>query len=335
MSLLLSRSLSCRLAAILAVLVPALALCCLAALCLGSTTLTPAEVLHALWGGADPMTQALVRSLRLPRLLLALAAGASLSAGGLVFQALLRNPLAEPYIMGVSGGAAIGTIAALVLGLGSLALRLPAAFAGGLATLTIVLALGRSLRTSGRDTLLLAGVMVNAFCGAVILFLVSLSPHHLIASVVFWLMGDLGSHAPADALLLACAVLPCLAVVLVLAHGMNVLQLGEETASTMGLPVGAVRNALLWSTTVMVSATVAVCGPLGFIGLVTPHALRRLIGADHRLLVPACVLGGGAYLALCDALARALPASGELPVGVVTAMLGAPAFVALLAGRRT
>jgi len=327
-------SLSRRLAVLLAVLIPALLLCCLAALCLGSATLGPAEVLRALSGAGDPLAVALVRSLRLPRLLLALAAGASLSVGGLVFQALLRNPLAEPYILGVSGGAAIGAIAALVLGLGSLALRLPAAFAGGLATLGVVLAVGRTLRASGRDTLLLAGVMVNAFCGAVILFLVSLSPNHMLASVVFWLMGDLGSHAPADALLLAAAVLPCLAVVLALAHGMNVLQLGEETAATMGLPVGAVRTALLWTTTVMVSATVAVCGPLGFIGLVTPHALRRVFGADHRLLAPACILGGGAYLALCDALARALPASGELPVGVVTAMLGAPAFVVLLAGRR-
>jgi iron complex transport system permease protein len=327
-------SLSRRLTVLLAVLIPALLLCCLAALCLGAATLGPPEVLRALSGQGDPLAVALVRSLRLPRLLLALAAGASLSVGGLVFQVLLRNPLAEPYILGVSGGAAIGAIAALVLGLGSLALRLPAAFAGGLATLGVVLAVGRALRAAGRDTLLLAGVMVNAFCGATILFLMSLSPNHMLASVVFWLMGDLGSHAPADALLLAAAVLPCLAVVLALAHGLNVLQLGEETAATMGLPVGTVRTALLWATTVMVSATVAVCGPLGFIGLVTPHALRRVFGADHRLLTPACILGGGAYLALCDALARALPASGELPVGVVTAMLGAPAFVVLLAGRR-
>jgi iron complex transport system permease protein len=306
----------------------------LTALCLGSTLISPAQVLAALGGHAHgSITGALVVDLRLPRLFLAILAGAALSVGGLVFQALLRNPLAEPYVLGVSGGAAIGGIGALLLGFGGMALRLPASFCGGILTLLAVLAVGKRLRASGRNTLLLAGVILNAFCGALILFLISMTPQHALASVVYWLMGGLSYNAPVDALALAGATLPCMAVVALLAHRMNVLQLGEDTAQTMGVRVAAVRHALLWATTIMVSATVAICGPLGFIGLVVPHALRSLFGADHRILVPACALGGGAYLALCDALARTLPATGELPVGVVTAMIGAPIFIALLTRR--
>lgn len=311
-----------------------LAVSSLAALCLGSTVIAPGQVLAALAGHAQSqIVGALVVDLRLPRLFLAILAGATLSVGGLVFQALLRNPLAEPYVLGVSGGAAMGGIGALLLGFGGMAFRLPASFCGGILTLLAVLAVGKRLRASGKNTLLLAGVILNAFCGAVILFFISMTPQHALASVIYWLMGGLSYNAPVEALALAGAVLPCLTVVALLAHRMNVLQLGEDTAQTMGVRVAVVRNALLWVTTIMVSATVATCGPLGFIGLVVPHALRSLFGADHRILVPACALGGGAYLALCDALARTLPATGELPVGVVTAMIGAPIFIALLTRR--
>jgi iron complex transport system permease protein len=171
---------------------------------------------------------------------------------------------------------------------------------------------------------------VNAFCGAVILFLVSLVQDARLHTIMFWLMGDLSLAERGQTTLLGTIVLPCFALLWMMSNKMNLLLMGEETAKSTGVPVRAVTFLLLAATSLMVSATVCQSGLIGFVGLVIPHMLRLAAGPDNRVLVPACVLGGGAYMVLCDILARVLPEQGEMPVGVITALVGAPLFIALL-----
>ena len=278
----------------------------------------------------DALHYTIVWEIRLPRVLIAAMVGATLSLGGLVFQALLRNPLAEPYILGISGGAAIGAIIGILLGLS----RFPGvsifAFLGGMGTLFLVLVISTGKALLKKESLLLSGVMVNAFCSAVIMFLISLTQDARIHNIMFWLMGDLSSGGKEEALMMAVLLLPCFAVVFWYSNTMNLLLMGKEMALSMGVNVRLVTVFLLMLTSFMVSATVCYCGLVAFVGLVIPHLLRLLFGADHRVLVPACILGGGAYLVLCDLLARTLPHQGEMPAGVITALIGAPVFIFLL-----
>lgn len=281
-------------------------------------------------GSIDPMLKTIILEIRLPRVLIAALAGATLSLGGLVFQVLLRNPLAEPYILGVSGGGAVGAITGILMGLS----RFPGvsftAFAGSTATLLVIIAISSGRRIINKESLLLSGVMVNAFCGAVILFLVSLVQDARLHTIMFWLMGDLSLAEGSQTLMLAGIALPCFILLWFLSNKMNLLLMGEEIAKSAGVHVKAVTFMLLGATSLMVSATVCQSGLIGFVGLVIPHVLRLSAGPDNRVLVPACVLGGGAYMVLCDLLARVLPDQGELPVGVITALVGAPLFILLL-----
>jgi iron complex transport system permease protein len=260
---------------------------------------------------------------------LAAMAGSTLALGGLVFQALLRNSLAEPYILGVSGGAAVGAILGMLAGLAAFPGVSLLAFLGSMITLGLVLAVAGGRAALRKDSLLLGGVMMNAFCGALIMFLISLSQDFQVRHILFWLMGDL-SLVGRDQLPLLLALLPCMVVVFLLARPMNLLLLGRDTAASMGVNVRAVSLTLLVLTSFMVSIVVSQAGLIGFVGLVIPHIFRLLIGPDHRLLIPACLLGGGGYLILCDLAARTLPAGGEMPVGIVTALVGAPLFIFLL-----
>ena len=285
---------------------------------------------------ADPTLSTIIWRIRLPRVLMAMMAGAVLSTGGLVFQALLRNPLAEPYILGVSGGSAIGAIIGILLGLS----RFPGvgitAFIGSMATLLLVMLMGTGGSAMKKDSMLLSGVVVNAFCSAVIMFLISLTQDNKIHNIMFWLMGDLSSSSLNQAGILALTIIPCFAVIFSLAHPMNLLLLGQDMAQSMGVNIRLVTSTLLIISSFMVSATVCHCGLMGFVGLVIPHMFRLALGPDHRILVPACILGGGSYMVLCDLLARWLPRQGEIPVGVITAMIGAPLFILLLKkGRET
>ena len=279
---------------------------------------------------ADAMLKAIIWKIRFPRVLMAIIAGATLSLGGLVFQALLRNPLAEPYILGVSGGSAIGAIIGILLGFARFPGITLMAFAGSTGTLVLVLAISGGRSLVDRDSLLLSGVMINAFCSAVIMFLVSLTQDSRLHSIMFWLMGDLSLAGLKEAGVLFGMVLPCFILTFLLSNRMNLLLLGGETAQTMGINILLVIIALLVSTSFMVSVTVSYCGLFGFVGLVIPHLLRLAIGPDHRVLVPACILGGGAFMVVCDILARTLPDQGEMPVGVITALIGAPLFIYLL-----
>jgi len=289
-------------------------------------------VFPALFNGekSDSMISAIIWRIRLPRVLLAALVGGTLSLGGLVFQALLRNPLAEPYILGISGGSAIGAIIGILAGLSRFPGVSLTSFFGSIATLLLLLIMSSGKTILKKDSLLLSGVMVNAFCSAVIMFLVSMTQDARLHNILFWLMGGLSIADIDQVAILAVIVLPCFIVLFWLSNTMNLLLTGKETALSMGVHVKAVTIVLLVITSLMVSTTVSHCGLLGFVGLVMPHLLRLVFGPDHRLLVPACVLSGGTYMIFCDILARVLPEQGEIPAGVITALIGAPLFIYLL-----
>jgi len=299
---------------------------------MGSTDSGIKDVFKNLLGTKDSesMLYTIIWQIRFPRVLLAALVGAALSLGGLVFQALLRNPLAEPYILGISGGSAIGAIIGILMGFS----RFPGvslmAFTGSIVTLLLILAMSSGQTILKKDALLLSGVMVNAFCAAVIMFLVSMTQDSRLHNIIFWLMGDLSMVDMKHVGILAATLLPCFLLVFWLSNPMNLLLMGKEMAQTLGVNIKAVTFTLLVATSFMVSATVSYCGLVGFVGLVMPHLLRLVFGPDHRVLVPACVFGGGTYMVFCDLLARTLPRQGEMPAGVITAMIGAPLFIYLL-----
>ncbi len=298
----------------------------------GSAGSNFSDVFRLLTGreASDPTVSMIIWRIRFPRVLLAVQVGAALSLGGLVFQALLRNPLAEPYILGISGGSAVGAILGILMGLSYFPGVSLTAFAGSTATLFLILMISSGQTILKKDSLLLSGVMVNAFCSSLIMFFLSMTHDAKLHNIIFWLMGDLSLADSRQALILACVLLPCFIVIFCMTHAMNLLLMGKEMALSMGVNVKIATLTLLITTSLMVSATVCNSGLLGFVGLVMPHLLRMILGPDHRILAPACVLAGGAYMVFCDMLARWLPDQGEMPVGVITAMIGAPLFVFLL-----
>lgn len=295
--------------------------------------LTPVAQLVTGDSQADSLQIAIIERIRLPRVLMALFCGAVLSLGGLVFQALLGNPLAEPYILGISGGAATGAIMGILAGFARVPGVSLTAFAGSMVTLFLVLVLSRGESRVGRDAMLLSGVMVNAFCSAVIMFLISISEENKLHDIMFWLMGDLSSADMPQVGMVALLVLPCFVVIFLLSHKMNLMLMGREMARAMGVSIRRTTLILLIATSFMVSAMVCQSGLMGFVGLVVPHILRQVFGSDHRVLVPATIVGGGAFMVICDLLARWIPREGEIPVGVITAMIGAPLFIMLLKRR--
>jgi iron complex transport system permease protein len=290
------------------------------------------SVLQVILGKSDPdsMLHAIIWQIRLPRVLLATLVGATLSLGGLVFQALLRNLLAEPYILGISGGSAIGAISGILLGLSRFPGVSLTAFIGSIATLVLILVMTSGQSVLKKESLLLSGVMVNAFCSSVIMFLISVTQDAKLHNIIFWLMGDLSTADIGQVGILAGMLLPCFILIFWHSHAMNLLLMGKEMAQSTGINIKAVTVTLLVTSSFMVSATVSYCGLIGFVGLVMPHLLRLIFGPDHRILVPACILGGGSYLVICDLLARTLPEQGEMPAGVITALIGAPLFIMLL-----
>ena len=313
------------------------ALASLASLALGPSGLSLGEVVRVL---VDPETthaggaaSDIVWRIRLPRTLLALLVGASLATSGVVFQALLRNPLADPYVLGISGGAALAGIAMLslgaALGFGASAVP-PAAFAGSvLATVALHAIAGAGGRVSPTN-LLLTGVVFNAFASAAIVFLASIAGLTEGARIFLWLIGNLGAAAFDSVGIVALFLVLGLAVSMTLARSLNLLALGDETAEQLGVATEAHKRWLLVATALMVGAAVSVAGLVGFVGLIIPHLLRLVIGADHRLLVPSAALVGGAFLVICDTAARTVLFGRELPVGAITAIVGGPLFLMLL-----
>ena len=308
-----------------------LVLSILVALANGPSPISMGEIFAILGGGdvTSPTASTILWKIRLPRIILAAVVGATLSLGGMVFQALLRNPLAEPYILGISGGSAIGAISGILLGMSFFPGVTLCSFSGSMLTLVAVLVLSGGRSATGKDSLLLGGVMMNAFCGACIMFLISISQGSQVQEIIYWLMGDLsmasGRNLP---FLLLC--LPCFTIILLLARPLNIMLAGREAAIAMGVNVRRISTILLVTTSLMVSLVVCQSGLIGFVGLLIPHLLRLSLGADHRLLGPSCILGGSSFLVLCDLAARILPENGEMPVGVITALAGAPLFIFLL-----
>lgn len=319
-----------RALAILALLGAAALLALLFAALHGSASFSLADTLHALLG--DGPGAAIVWQLRLPRAATAFVTGALLALSGALMQVLLRNPLADPYVLGVSGGAAVGALSLLLLGLGGLWVNL-GAFAGALCAVTLVfgLAHGRGAWTPLR--LLLTGVVTAAGWGALITLLLSLAPERALRGMLFWLIGDLSAAAVSWGAWLV--LLVALGAVWPLAAQLNVLAHGELAAASLGVPVRRLRLLLYLLASLLAATAVTIAGSIGFVGLVVPHLLRLLIGGDHRLLLPACTLAGGTLLVIADTLARSLIAPQQLPVGAVTALLGVPLFLWLLhAGER-
>lgn len=296
----------------------------------GPVAYTPTQVFRALTD-ADATASVIVRHLRLPRVLLAFGVGGSLAVAGAALQALVRNPLAEPWLLGVSGGASLGAVAAVVLGLPPGWSVASCATVGALGAVTLVYRIGA---VAGRrlDTrvLLLAGVVVSFFAGAITTAMLAVVDPFTFRTATMWLFGGFGGASwGAVGNFALIAALP-LGVLWWLARALDLLALGEETAAALGIDVDRTRRLVILATAVLTAATVAVAGMIGFVGLVVPHALRWIVGPMHRRLLPAVFLAGGAFTVLADAVARTLLRPAELPVGVVTALVGVPLFALLL-----
>ncbi len=317
------------------------------ALCLqyGTERIPLMDVLRILMGPrstADSVSAVspavIIWEVRLPRLILAVLVGGGLAAVGVALQALLRNPLADPYILGISSGAALGAALALQVGLGWAIGGFTAmqAFAFAAAAITIV-AIYRIAVADGRvpvQTLLLAGVIINAILSALILFISSIADSTSAFRLFFWLMGSLATMGYAGLGALGIMILAGIAVLCAHARNLNVLSLGEDPAQGLGLNVERIKRVIFFTTALLTGAVVSVSGLIGFVGMIVPHAVRMLLGPDHRLLLPAAALAGGVFLAVADTVARSLLAPTELPVGVITALCGGPFFIYLLMSRR-
>jgi iron complex transport system permease protein len=280
----------------------------------------------------DPVRVILVK-IRLPRVLLAGLVGFSLSMGGVVFQALLRNPLADPFILGVSSGAAFGAILGIFLGF-SFTLGIPSmAFAGALFTIYLVLAIGSRRMGVESSSLLLTGVIINAFFTAIIMFFISAAADSRLHAMLYWLYGDLSQTRIFPLAILAPVLALAFAVLFGYAKHLNLLTAGEDTAFQLGVDVERTKRFCLLIVSLMIGLTVSFSGLIGFVGLILPHLARMAFGADHRLLLPTASLGGAIFLIAADTLARTIISPSELPVGVITAFLGAPFFIYLLKSR--
>lgn len=303
-------------------------------LLLGPSDLALADVWTALTGAGEPGPASdIVLRIRLPRLVLAMLVGASLSVSGVVFQALLRNPLADPFVLGVSGGAALGGILALSIGTAAgfgYAAVPPAAFAGALLTTALLYLIAGAGNRVSANSLLLTGVVFNSFASAAIVFLASIAGLTEGSRIFLWLIGNLSAARSDVALWVAVFLALGLASSGMLARTLNLLILGDEPAEQLGVPTETHKRILLVATSLMVGAAVSVAGLVGFVGLIIPHLLRLIFGPDHRLLIPAAALGGGAFLVICDSVARTLLGGRELPVGAITALVGGPLFLFLL-----
>lgn len=308
-----------------------LALASLAAMVLsvgtGSVSVAPGQVLAVLLGDGSNLQQTLVLELRLPRTLSAFATGGLLAVAGALMQVLLRNPLADPYVLGLSGGAAVGALLAMLAGLGGLIIS-GSAFAGAMLATLMVFGLAHGTGSWTPSRLLLTGVVVAAGWGAVITLMLAISPAQRLPGMLYWLMGDVSyARTPWPALVLLFLV--CLLVV-PLGRSLNVLARGPMQAAALGVSVRPLEWMIYILASLLTATAVTMAGSIGFVGLVVPHMLRLVLGNDQRLILPACALAGGTLLVLADTLARVVIAPEQLPVGVITALLGVPTFLYLL-----
>lgn len=305
-------------------------------LVLGTTRISFGEVVSALFRTSDHTDDAvrtIILQIRLPRVLLAMIVGAGLSVAGATFQALLRNPLAEPYILGISSGGTVGALVAMMLGLGVSQFLPPLfSFLGSLSVMLLVFTLGYRRGSLDTNALLLSGIMVGAFFSAMVLLFTAVMNQD-IRTTYLWLIGNLGAAEIRSVVLLLPLMILAAGVLIAQARFFNLIATGDETAMHLGVEVERVKRISYLMASLVTGLSVSVSGVIGFVGLVVPHACRLMFGPDHRLLLPASFLAGAIYLLLCDLLSRVLLSPSEIPVGVVTAVIGAPVFIYLLKRR--
>lgn len=327
-----------RWAATVGGLLGALVLCLFLCSLFGSQRLPVLEQWSALLGGGWENLQPAFREARLPRLILAALAGAALGLSGAVYQGILRNPLAEPYLLGIAGGASAGALVPGLLGLagGAWASGVQPAFAFGGSLLALFLLLSLTHLQGGLKTfnLILTGVILAAFFSAAILFVISVSEALAAKGIVLRLVGNLSAPSWREVGVLSACVAAGSAAVYPYARRLNLLSLGEDQAASLGVPVERTKRIGLVLSSLLTGVAVSICGPIGFVGLIVPHSARLLLGPDHRLLLPASTLGGGIFLLATDTVARTMTAPDEIPVGVITALLGGPFFIGLLIRRK-
>ena len=306
----------------------------------GAHRLTIAELWAALTfstAGSGDVSRAIVWDIRFPRVLMGLFVGASLAVTGAALQALVRNPLADPYVLGISSGAAFGATIGLALGLGSivggLGLPLGAIIGGGL-SIVLVYGIAASQGQLPMHKLLLAGVIVNAICSALMMFVTSILNPASLYRVVLWLMGTLAAQSIPALIGIGACLLIAMVLLLRESQALNLLVVGEDVARSSGVDSDRVQRIVFLVSAVLTGAVVSVSGMIGFVGMVVPHLVRILCGADHRLLLPVSALGGGILLMVADTVARTVVAPEEIPVGVITALIGGPFFIYLLMTRK-
>ena len=303
-----------------------------ASLLLGTAEVSLHKLVALVSGTLNPDDPArlIILRIRLPRIILAGLAGFSLALGGVVFQALLRNPLADPFILGVSSGSAFGAIIGILLGF-TFSAGIPLmSFAGALLTVYLVLALGTRRMGMESSTILLTGVILNAFFTAVIMFFISIATDSRLHTMLFWLYGDLSQTRYASLIILTPALIVTSVILFSFSKELNLITTGEEIALQLGVDVEKAKKTCLVLVSLVIGLVVSFSGLIGFVGLIVPHLARMAFGSDHRLLLPVASLGGATFLIAADTLARLLISPSELPVGVITAFMGAPFFLYLL-----
>lgn len=320
---------------------------CVLCLQFGATKIdmrTVMTVLSRWWGNGVPDTAGIDTSavimfhIRLPRVLTGFLVGGGLAVVGVTLQALLRNPLADPYVLGVSSGAALGVSLAMLFGIGTTLAFLPGlplfGFIGGLLSLVVMYRLARSQGRLPIQSVLLAGVILNAMLTALIMFITSIMDPNRSAGLIAWLMGSLTVSNYSMLSLFALYVVGGASLLLQKAQTMNILTFGEETARSLGVDTERVKKRLFFLAALLTGAVVSVSGMIGFVGMIVPHAVRMLVGSDHRVLLPASIFAGGMFLVAADTVARTVLAPTEIPVGIVTALIGGPMFLYLLLWRK-
>ena len=285
------------------------------------------------WDQIPSEFRLVVFGLRLPRIALGILVGAALATSGAGFQALLRNPLAEPYVLGVSSGAALGAILSLIAAPHTPGAIQGAAFLGAAATIAVVYFLGRRGGQLDSGTLLLAGIITASFLSAVIMFLMTTLSGRDLRGMAFWLMGDLASPPPVDLRWLYMLLAIAVGSIYTTSSDLNLILTGEQEARHLGVNVNRVKLVVYVAASVLTGLAVSVSGAIGYVGLLVPHLMRMMFGADYRLLIPASAIGGAILIVVADTLARTVVAPTELPVGAMTALAGAPVFIYLLRRR--
>lgn len=324
-----------RAAVTIALMSAALIVIAALALSVGSEYVAAGDILSAvvakLTGSASTLSreqEVIIFSLRLPRIALAAGVGAVLAVAGASFQALLRNPLADPYILGVSGGAAIGAILGIMLA-GSASFARPVmSFAGALAASGIVYQLGR--RDDDPARLVLAGVVISTFLSSVIALVIALAEDVKLRNIILWLLGDLSSGTAGGLIFVSASAVLGVLVLLTQARSLNLMMVGERDAFALGVETGRVRGIVYLTASLLTGAAVSAGGAIGYVGLVVPHLVRLATGADNRLVIPAAAIAGALLVLIADTVARVVVAPRELPTGAITALVGAPIFVYLL-----